>query len=130
MPIQKPHTAQEIAALIHDRYYEVTDMDDVLWRGDLIILNDQEDEDNKYYLLVPSEFDGHVFNVVHFVGYHAGATYTTIPSAASSEKAKNVRLSWLTDNWEYCFSYAALKDARFLKYGEPQDAKTWEEIKP
>lgn len=130
MAVQKPHTAQNIASIIHDKYYEVTDMNDVLWRGDLIILSDQEDEDCKYFLLVPSEYDGDVFNVVHFVGYHAGTTYTTIPSAASSDKAKNVRLSWLTDNWKNCFSYAALEDARFMKYGDPQDAGAWEEITP
>ena len=102
--------------ILGEKYEEILSLDEVLWRGDLLIMDPSCGPDYKVYMLYIAE-NRKAFGLINYVGYKGGAQMdAVIPKEASSENAMNVRLHWLKDNWNDCIPIGSFESTKFFRW--------------
>lgn len=106
--------------ILGENYEELDSPNAVLWRGDLLLFDEDCVEDCKAYMVyLPDDRQG--FQLVNYVGYKAGARMaTTIPKEAAEPGSLNIRLSWLRDNWSDTIPIGRFETTKFLKWSGSQ----------
>lgn len=108
--------------IMGETYKEVTGVDAVLWRGDLLLFDDCCGEDCKAYMVCIADEREH-FNLVNYVGHKAGAVMAAmIPKEASQPGSMNIRLSWLRENWSEVIPIGSFETTKFFAWsGDAED---------
>lgn len=102
--------------ILGETYRELEPTDMALWRGDLVVLNQDTEPDARVYMVCLSD-DRKSFHLINYVGYKAGAKLTiSIPLEASEPGAQNIRLSWLKKNWQTVIPIGSYETTSFLSW--------------
>lgn len=89
--------------LLGEGYVEVTGAEALLWRGDLLVIEDAPDPDYRCFLFTASTHPDVSLALTHLTGHHAGVLLHAFPAEAAAPRARNLRLDWLRTNWARWF---------------------------
>lgn len=106
--------------ILGENYEEMRGACEVLWRGDLLLLDASCGDDSRAYMLCISD-DRESFRLVNYVGYKAGTfMQARVPKEAAQAGSLNIRLSWLRENWDEVIPVGSFETTKFLRWKSHQ----------